>query len=133
MEDREIVIEGEGEILGRVAALAAKKALQGNKVIVLNCKRLLISGNKKDILDNYLSLRHRRNVKFPSQPEQIMKRTIRGMIKYKSGRGEVALKRVMCYTDSPPEYHGKESLKLGNKNKKYMNLEELGKSLKQGR
>ena len=129
----EIVIDGENEILGRVAGYAAKKALQGDKIVVVNCNKILISGNRDYIINSYTIKRRRGAVRFPSVPEKIMKRTIRGMINYKSGRGQIAFKNIMCYSDVPEKYKNSEKIKLGNKNLNLMTLGELGKSLKQGR
>lgn len=128
-----IVIEGDGEILGRIASLAAKQGLQGKQVNVINCNKVLISGNRSYILNNYLTKRRRTKVRFPSMPEQLMKRTIRGMIDYKSGRGEIAFKKVRCYNSVPVELKGEKAIILGNKNKKMLTLKELGIALKEGR
>jgi large subunit ribosomal protein L13 len=125
-----IYIDGENGILGRIAALAAKKALQGNAIAIVNAEKVAISGNRKNIIENYLQLRRRRNVKFPSNPEQIMKRTIRGMIDYKSGRGAVAFKNVKCYKGIPAEFSKEKFIKMEARDKDLMKLEELSKLLK---
>lgn len=129
----QMIIQGEGEILGRVAGYAAKKALQGASVSVINCEKILISGNRSNILENYLRMRRRTKVRFPSNPEMIMKRTIRGMINYKSGRGALAFKKVRCYNSVPEEIKNEKPVMLGNKNKKLMTLKELGAMLKAGK
>ncbi len=133
MSGEKIVIEGEGEILGRIASFAAKQGLQGKQVSIINCEKVLISGNRSNILENYLVMRKRKKVRFPSNPEQIMKRTIRGMIDYKSGRGTIAFKKVRCYNSVPEELKNEKPIILGNKNKELMTLGQLGKDLKQGR
>jgi len=132
-KENELVINGENEILGRVASHAAKNALQGKTVVVINCDKVLISGNKSAIMDKYLTMRMRKAVKFPSVPEQIMKRTIRGMINYKSGRGAAAFKKIRCYNNAPEEYQKVSAIKLGNKNIDLMTLKEMGRLLKEGR
>ena len=129
----DVVIDAENEILGRVAALTAKKALLGNWVAVVNCERALVSGNRSNIVANYLQLRKRNNVRFPSSSEQIMKRTIRGMINYKSGRGEKAFDQIRCYNNVPVELQNEKRVKIGNKNTDLMKLEEVGRMLKEGR
>ena len=40
-----IIIDAEGEIRGRVASFAAKQALQGNEIVILNSEKALVSGN----------------------------------------------------------------------------------------
>jgi ribosomal protein L13 len=37
-------------------------------------------------------------------PERIVKRTIRGMLSYKQKRGSDALKRIICYNQTPEEF-----------------------------
>ena len=132
MIDEKIVIDGDGEILGRIASFAAKQALQGKQVNVINCNKALISGNRANILENYLVMRRRTKVRFPSLAEKIMKRTIRGMIKYKSGRGAIAFKKLRCYNEVPHELKNEKAIHLGNKNKDLMSLQELARSLKLG-
>lgn len=40
-----ILIDGRGHLLGRLAAIVAKTLLQGNKVVIVRCEQLNISGN----------------------------------------------------------------------------------------
>lgn len=42
---QEIVIDGKGHLLGRLAATVAKAVLQGKKVVVVRCEQLIMSGN----------------------------------------------------------------------------------------
>ena len=126
-----IIIDGEGEVLGRVASFAAKKALQGHEVVITNCNSVLVSGNKNFLVDHYLTMRRRTKVRFPSTPEMLMKRTVRGMINYKSGRGALAFKKLRCHSHVPVEYKDAKGIKLGNKNKRLMNLKELSQAIKQ--
>ncbi len=43
------IIDGKDAVLGRLASYAAKEALKGEEVIIVNCKEVIITGNKKDI------------------------------------------------------------------------------------
>ena len=104
-----IIIDAANAPLGRIASYATKQALLGNLVSIVNCNNALISGRKKSILEEYREARARggsalKGPNFPKSPERIMKRTVRGMLKYKTGRGRDALKRVLCYNDLPQEY-----------------------------
>nr|CAH7741719.1 unnamed protein product [Callosobruchus chinensis]CAH7750876.1 unnamed protein product [Callosobruchus chinensis] len=40
-----IIIDGRGHLLGRLAAVVAKTLLEGNKIVVVRCEQLNISGN----------------------------------------------------------------------------------------
>src|SRR4030042_1529228 len=116
------VIEAKGAILGRVASYAAKEALKGEDIAVINCKDILISGNKKTILEGYRQKRRRtgtgfRGPKFPRTEYMIVKRTIRGMLPHhQSGRGRVAMKRIKCYNDTPLDFEKSEKIILEQRN-----------------
>ena len=51
------IIDGEGAVLGRLASFAAKEALLGEEIVILNCERVIITGNKADIKEKYESKR----------------------------------------------------------------------------
>jgi large subunit ribosomal protein L13 len=125
-----IVIDGENAILGRLASYIAKQLLLGKKVIVVNSEKVVISGNRKNIIENYLERRNFHRVRFPSQPEQILKRTIRGMLSYKMGRGEEAFKNIRCYKGVPEEFEKEKKIKSGKEKGDLMSLGELGGMLK---
>ncbi|MBM3233623.1 50S ribosomal protein L13 [Candidatus Pacearchaeota archaeon] len=129
-EKNQIVIDAENAILGRLASFSAKQALLGKKVIIVNSEKAVVSGNRKSIIQGYLEKRKFKKVKYPSMPEQILKRTIRGMLSYKMGRGEEAFKRIRCYKGVPKEFENEKKIKSGRENKDLMSLEELSKMLK---
>lgn len=104
----EVIINAEHAILGRLASYAAKQALRGHDVIIVNCEHALITGNRRDIISTYLNMRQKggsamNGPNFPSNPSRIVKRTIRGMLPHRQGRGLAALKRVLCYDRMPRE------------------------------
>ena len=128
--EEKIIIDGENALLGRLSSYVAKKALQGNKVIILNAEKVVVSGSKKGIIDNYLVKRARKNVKFPSQADKILKRTIRGMLPYKKARGKEALKRIRCYVGVPKEFMEEKKIKAGRKKKNTVKLSLISEMLK---
>jgi len=101
-------INAEDLILGRMAAYAAKKALLGETVNIVNAEKAVVTGRNKRTLEDYKQERERgvplRGPYFPRTPEMIVKRAIRGMLPYKSSRGREALKRIKCYTGVPEEF-----------------------------
>jgi len=112
-----VIIDAAEGILGRVAAFAAKQALLGNEVIVVNCNDVLITGNKKGILEKYKSLRNKagwslKGPKIHRSPEKTVKRTVRGMLPHKKGRGLESLRRIRCYNAVPAEFADKEKKSL---------------------
>ena len=114
----EIVIDGKNALLGRLASYAAKQALLGAHVIIVNCEDVVISGNPKSVVEAY-HVKHVRGGSsmkgpfFPSSPERIVKRTIKGMISHRQARGLAALKRVRCYLSIPEEYKTASFIKAG--------------------
>ncbi len=131
----EIVIDATNALLGRLSSFCAKKALQGHNVIVLNCDKAVIAGRPRATIQEYQVKRARggsaqKGPYFPKQPQRIVKRTIRGMLPYKLGRGGAALDRIRCYDDVPEEYTNVSKIKAGKeKNIKTMSLRELANEI----
>ena len=110
-----IVIDATETVLGRLASHAAKAALLGKSVVVVNCSNALITGNYSVTVGKYKEMRSRgkgnqRGPTVPKVAEKLVKRTIRGMLPHLQTRGIEALKRVRCYDDVPDEY--KDAKKL---------------------
>ncbi len=103
-----MIVNAEGQILGRLATFVAKKALLGEEMIVVNAEKAIISGRKEDILARELAKLNIKNIgnyrKGPfhqRRPDKFVRRSIRGMLPYKKARGREALKRVMVYIGIP--------------------------------
>ena len=114
-----IVIDGTNTPMGRVGVLAAKQSLRGEVVRVVNCNKIIITGNKENILEEFLETRRRHgsSQKGPiinkTSPEKIVKRCIRGMLpSHKEGRGRVAFKNIMCYNEVPKELEAEKMIKI---------------------
>jgi len=107
-----MIIDGTNLLIGRLASLAAKKALLGEAIGIVNCEKVVISGNKKAILTKYKRLRQMgepfHGPFIPRIPHLMLKRTIRGMLPYKQEKGKKALKKIKCYLGIPKEFKGKE-------------------------
>ena len=109
--NKAIVIDGRGHLLGRLAAVIAKVLLEGNKVVVVRCEQINISGNFFRNKLKFMSfLRKRCNVN-PARgpfhfraPSKILWKTVRGMIPHKTERGKSALRRLRSYDGCPPPY-----------------------------
>ena len=135
VENPNIIIDATNAILGRLASFAAKQALLGKTIAIVNCNDAVVSGRRANILKEYQIARARggsimKGPNFPHIPERLVKRTIRGMLKYKQQRGADALDRVICYNKLPKEYESskKTSLEMRKEIKaKTIKLSELGK------
>lgn len=128
-----LVIDATDGILGRIASYAAKQALLGKSIAIVNCNNILITGRKSSTIREYNELRRRGGASlkgpfFPKHPFRIMKRTVRGMLSYNQKRGMDALKRVICYDNVPKEYESSKKIFLLRETKaKTISLQELEK------
>lgn len=107
-----VIINAEGKILGRMASYAAKSALLGEKVIIVNAEKALISGSKKNFMmeaRRKIGIRNwgnpRRGPFLMSRPDNFVRRTIRGMLPYSKNRygarGREAFKRIFVFIGVP--------------------------------
>lgn len=132
--NEEKIINAEGAILGRISSLAAKQTLLGKEVVVVNCNKVIITGRKEAAIKNYLEKKRKGGSSqsgpyIHSSPEKILKRTIRGMLPYKKGKGLAALKRIRCYNEVPEKY--KEKIEKNKKIELGLSLKELSSRLKE--
>jgi LSU ribosomal protein L13P len=102
------IINAEDLILGRLASMVAKRALDGEEIALVNVEKVVISGTRKRVTGAYLQKRQRGSKEggpfFPRRPDAIMKRTIRGMLPYKRSSGRDALQRVRAYVGIPKQF-----------------------------
>ncbi len=115
-EPRETIIDAEGLILGRMASQVAKRLLNGEKIVIVNAEKALISGKRLSILrekQEFLQIGHfRKGPLHPRRPDMIVKKVIRGMLPRKKPRGKEALKRLRVYIGVPRDYKGREREKI---------------------
>ncbi len=109
------IINAEGLILGRLASKVAKMLLEGEEVVIVNAEKAIITGNREDIFAKYkqrTELRTRTNPRkgpfYPKRSDEIVRRTVRGMLPWKTDRGRRAFKRLRVYVGVPREFEGKE-------------------------
>lgn len=133
---KKLIIDAERGIFGRLCSFAAKKALEGNEIIILNSEKAVISGNKKDIISKYSELSKKgghslKGPKYARMSFQMLKRGIRGMLPdFRRGQGKEAFKRVRCYDGIPKEFKDEKMLKISAPKKlKYIELKELAEKL----
>jgi large subunit ribosomal protein L13 len=128
------IIDAENATLGRLSSYVAKESLKGEEIIILNCGKIVISGNRKNIVEGYQKKKGRvgsaqKGPKYSLSITKIVKRTIRGMLpEHRWGRGREALKRIKCYKGVPKDFEDKKTIKLGDeKPSKFIILNEVGK------
>ncbi len=132
------IYDGEGAILGRLASIVAKDLLLGEEVRVVNCEKVIISGNKATTYAHEKQRLERKgyplkSVKVFRVPDRFVRKSIRGMLPWKFARGKEAFRRVMCYCGVPSDL-SKGLIKIKeNKSKlptlNYMTVGEVCKQL----
>ena len=130
------IYNGEGMVLGRLAARVAKDALMGEEVKVVNCEKVIISGAKVNTFAWAKQKRGRgghpmRRQTHSRLPDRWVRRSIRGMLPWKQARGKEAFTRIMCYKGVPSECASQEMITLNDAsvkklpNLKYTTIEEM--------
>ncbi len=117
------IIDGANAVLGRIASYATKEALKGEDVVVVNCEKIIITGNKESSQKRFRESRTKvgsaqKGPKISRPPHAIVKRAIRGMLPdHRKGRGRQAFKKIRCYKGLPKEFEEKNKMKFENKSK----------------
>merc|ERR1711967_176817 len=106
-----VVIDARGHLLGRLASFVAKEALLGQKVMVVRCEDIVISGS---FIRNKLKLLMKRNKRMNTNPKKgpfhhrspadMFVRVVRGMIPHKLFRGSAAFQRVKAVEGVPEPF-----------------------------
>ncbi|MFP4118744.1 MAG: 50S ribosomal protein L13 [Candidatus Woesearchaeota archaeon] len=113
-----IVIDANNMILGRLATYAAKQALLGQEVRVINAEKAVLSGKKANTIAE-LSRRNEQGIPakgpfLPKMPDRFVRKTIRGMLPYKQPKGAEAFKRILCYSGVPEEFKEAKPVEINN-------------------
>ena len=107
--DADVVVDARDCILGRVASQVAERALDGERVAVVNAERAVITGSEDDVMKTYrkrAELGSDSGPYYPKRPDMIFKRSIRGMVPYKEERGREAFENVRVYVGNPFDEDG---------------------------
>ncbi|MBU2638092.1 MAG: 50S ribosomal protein L13 [Nanoarchaeota archaeon] len=134
-----MIVDASGLIMGRLAVFAAKNALKGENVDIINCENAIVTGNKRDVIEKY---KHQRGRGGPfhgpfigRQSSRLLKHVIKGMLPNRQARGREVLARIKCHLGIPKELEGKkyETVKGASSEKlettKYLTLKELSYEL----
>ncbi len=107
--EADVVIDARDCILGRVASQVAERAMDGERVAVVNAERTVITGRREDVMDTFETRRalgSDRGPEYPKRPDRIMKRSIRGMVPHKTVRGREAFENIRVYVGNPYDEDG---------------------------
>ena len=141
MGEDTILIDATNLIMGRVASYAAKKALRGSTVVVVNAEMAIVSGKKLSIVSEGRTRLETRTLAsqykapvHPRRPDTYLRRVIRGMLPWKLSRGKAAFRRVKVFIGTPQEFSGKEFARLdwadaSRLRSRYMTLADLSREI----
>ncbi len=133
----DVVIDARDCILGRVASQVAERALDGERVAVVNAEGAVITGRQEQVEQRYLKRRDLgsdQGPNYPKQPDRIFKRSIRGMLPHKKPRGREAYGNVRVFLGNPYEDDYEAEILDGTSldrlsNIKFVSLGEISESL----
>ncbi len=117
MFEKEIVIDGRGHLLGRLASKVAHEILRGQRIVVVRCEELVISGSlfrnnlkRAEFMRKTVNTNPRKHFKHFRQPSRIFWRTVRGMMPHKTARGAAGLQRLKVFEGMPYPYDVKKRM-----------------------
>ena len=133
--DADVVVDARDCIMGRVASEVAQRALDGDRVAIINAEEAVITGNEESTMDTYrkrAELGSDSGPYYPKRPDRIFKRSVRGMLPYKQDRGREAFESVRVYVGNPHDRDGEvlEGTSLDRlSNIKFTSLGEISETL----
>ncbi|ELZ25581.1 50S ribosomal protein L13P [Halosimplex carlsbadense 2-9-1] len=107
--EADVVVDARDCILGRVASQVAERAMDGERVAVVNAEAAVITGSEDDVIGTFETRRELgsdQGPAYPKRPDGILKRSIRGMVPYKTTRGRDAFENVRVYVGNPYDDEG---------------------------
>ncbi|MEL9939799.1 MAG: 50S ribosomal protein L13 [Ignisphaera sp.] len=140
---KEVIIDADSMVLGRLASIVAKLALMNVKVHVVNVEKAMLTGDKKRVIEGYKLLfnvkthknPYRHAIHRPRNPVTIFKKAVKNMLPKDNWRGVEALKNVKAYIGVPAKFEGREIVRIidvsiySRKAEKYITLAELARAL----
>jgi len=109
--EKVVVIDGKGHLLGRLASIVAKQILTGQRIVIVRCEELQVSGSFFRNKIKYHAYLRKRCIINPARgpyhyraPSRLFYKAIRGMIPHKTSRGAAALDRLKLFEGVPPPY-----------------------------
>ena len=117
MFEKEIIIDGRAHITGRLASKVAHELLRGQRLVVVRCESLVLSGSLfrnnlwfHEFLRKANNTNPRRQFKHFRSPSRMFWRIIRGMLPHKTARGAAALQRLKVFEGMPHPYDKKKKM-----------------------
>ena len=118
--DRPIVVDATNHIAGRLASNVAKLLMQGNRVSVVNCEKIMMSGTRsnqikeqREFLEINSIINYKHGPVHYRRPDTLMAKMIRQMLPYdRKPSGKEAHQRLRTYIGSPQQIKSLEKIQF---------------------
>lgn len=107
--DRPIVVNATNHIAGRLSSNVAKLLLQGHRVTVINCEKIMMSGTRSNQIQEYREfleinsiINYKHGPVHYRRPDTIIAKMIRQMLPFdRKPSGKLAFQRLRTYIGAP--------------------------------
>ena len=117
MFKKEVIVDGRGHLLGRLASVVAKQLLEGQSVTVVRCDEINISGHLANNRIKFMTYLRKRMNTNPRRgpyhfraPSMMFYKAVRGMVPRKSPHGQAALAKLKVLDGVPHPYDTKKKM-----------------------
>jgi len=118
--DRPIVVDGTNHIAGRLSSYVAKLLIQGNRVSVVNCEKIMMSGTRVNQIKEYREfleinsiINYKHGPVHYRRPDTVIAKMIRQMLPFdRKPSGKEAHQRLRTYIGSPKEIKSLEKIQF---------------------
>ena len=104
------VIDGKNAVYGRLAALVSKRIMNGEEIVVLNCEKMIITGERDAVFAEFKAkvdrgeCKSRKGPFYPRRSDLLFKRAVRGMIPWYTTSGREAFRRLHVFVGVPKQF-----------------------------
>ena len=113
------VYDAENMVVGRLGAKAAKAAILGDNVVIINAEKAIITGNRRSVINAFkekhnirTSYNPRKGPFHERRPDKMVRKMLRGMLPWPTPKGKAAYKRIKVYIGVPKQYADSEKIVL---------------------
>ena len=118
MFEREVLIDGKGHLMGRLASIVAKEILNGQRVVVVRAEQMVLSGSLYRRRCEFLEFKNKISNINPRKggpyhfraPSKIFWRAVRGMVPHKTKKGTAAMNRLKIFEGCPHPFSNKKKM-----------------------
>lgn len=133
------VIDGANLIYGRLAGAVATMIMNGDEVVVLNAEKIIVTGERSEVLKNFKhkvdlgEVTKRKGPFYPRRADLLFKRCVRGMIPRYTASGREAYRDLKVFVGAPKQFDGARKTAVEQASKKvtckYVTLGEISEYL----